>query len=383
MNRLIPSAIVAAVTLISAPALAQDFSFYDPDGDGSPNWLLGIDDVSDYSRSGTGSPTVVFDGTEYVMYFESRISEEYLDTLGAAGNYEGCRNREDRDRVVWGIGRATSPNGIDWTADPDPVLLPQEGTFFHCQSAQPNVVFLDGTYHLYFKAQQVWEKHLPEGGSAWGSSRFTGIGYARSTDGVSFTVPDTDPILPVSEDLGFPSVTRVQVDGDSDPVWFLHVALNPEIFLATAPAPGGPYTFFAEEGDERTPILQPGQSLWTDDLVFNPSALCEPTSTTFPFTMFVGGRDLDSEGEIVSAGWGKASAEDARTSVDWFLSANSPYFSWAGAESWRHWEAARIGDADYVLYFSEKDLDGKLQVSFVYSDADSWASTDFGGKICD
>ena len=148
MNRLIPLVTAAAYTLLAAPALAQDFKFYDPEGDGEPNYIIGYDDVSSYSRSGTGSPTVVHDGTKYVMFFESRLSEAYLTSVGATGNYEGCRNNPDRDRVVWGIGRATSTDGITWTADPDPVFIPQEGTFFHCQAAQPNVVYADGTFHL-------------------------------------------------------------------------------------------------------------------------------------------------------------------------------------------------------------------------------------------
>ncbi len=381
MSRLLLTLIALGV---ASPAAAQSLTFevYDPDEDGEPNWLIDIDDVATWSRTGPGAPTVVWDGSQYVMLFESRLTEAYISSLNAEGDYEGCRNRPDRDRVVWGLGRATSPDGFNWTVDPEPVLIPQEGTYYHCQVAQPTVVLDPETdeWHLYFKAQQRWERHLAlDGSDPFGPSRFTGVGYAVSTDGETFTVPDAQPVLPIQQDFGYPSIVRTELEEWGEPRWFMYIAIRPELILATSQDPDMGWDFYTGEDVDPVAVLSPGRARWADDLVFNPSAVCEPPDETFPFTAFVGGQDVLSSGSIVAAGLGRATSVDG---LELFLSTDSPYFTWDNNSDFRHWEAMRVGE-DYVVWFSAKDADGNLRVSFVYSmDETVWDPGTVSNRFC-
>ena len=98
-------AVAAPLALVGTQAFAQDVAFYDGNADGQPDTLIPESAWPSWATRGTGSPTVVFDrgAEEWVMLFEARLSDEFLDGTGM--DWDECRPREDGPRVVWGIGR--------------------------------------------------------------------------------------------------------------------------------------------------------------------------------------------------------------------------------------------------------------------------------------
>ena len=224
---------------------------------------------------GMGSPTITTDGSEFVLYFETQLTPEAAAELDT--DISGCGNAR-----VWGIGRATSPDGTLWSVDDDLVLPPRGGDAWDgCVVAQPEVMFDGEAWHLWYKSEQVREP-CPEGGEAseWGCERATGIGYATSSDGVAWTrsdAPAIDP--PVGGLYGYP---RVTVDGEE---WQLVLSVLPNIELFTADAPEGPW--MAEPGG---PILAPGGADWASGEVLRPSSLCADADDGTETTLYVVGR---------------------------------------------------------------------------------------------
>ena len=80
------------------------------------------------------------------------------------------------------IGYATSTDGISWTKQPgNPVLSAgPEGAWDGEKVADPNVLFDGTTYHMWYAGND---------GSGWQ------IGYATSTDGVTWTKSPSNPVL--------------------------------------------------------------------------------------------------------------------------------------------------------------------------------------------
>jgi len=115
---------------------------------------------------------IMKDGDIYRMYY-----------TGFADQYE-----------QWGIGFATSTDGISWEKYPQPVLY---GTYGWEYQIVANVIIKhDGTYYLFYTG-----RNLPE----------YKIGLAISTDGVNFTRYSNNPILSNTESweesgVGYPSI---------------------------------------------------------------------------------------------------------------------------------------------------------------------------------
>jgi MYXO-CTERM domain-containing protein len=145
---------------------------------------------------GVNAPTVAWDGAQYVMYFESLSAVE--DTPADCAN-------------SYAIGRATSPDGLAWTIDEAPVLAPDQEdvvSVYSCSVAQPAVVFADGVFHLLFT---MGDEKQDSGSTI---NRAAGIGYATSTDGVSFTVVTAPTPIGDAED-GTPTGDWHAPDGGS------------------------------------------------------------------------------------------------------------------------------------------------------------------------
>ena len=111
--------------------------------------------------------------------------------------------------TTWGIGRATSSDGVTWSVDASPTLDPSQGSFWECAAVQPSVVYEGpGEWHLFFKAFQEAGKTCDDDtGNAdgitdpeWGCSTVTGVGYASSTNGVDWTVQGTVPVVTPDKD---------------------------------------------------------------------------------------------------------------------------------------------------------------------------------------
>ena len=155
-------------------------------------------------------PTVIKDGATYKMW------------------YFGC----DADYLVCSIGYATSPDGVNWTKHPgNPVLQATAGSWDKSGLSQPRVIKDGATYLMWYYSDYRlglatspdginWTKHgnpvleqswsgagvlgaasvLLDGSTykMWfrgGAAATTGIGYAESSDGITWTQPVSNPRL--------------------------------------------------------------------------------------------------------------------------------------------------------------------------------------------
>jgi len=146
-----------------------------------------------------------------------------------------------------------------------PVVTPSPSTFDAYGVAFPTV-FQDGaTYRLYYRAQPGTAQ------TAWT------IGYASSTDRVTFTKDPSNPMLtPTSGGwdkvgLGSPSVLKTRT-GE----YFMYYGgwdgSSMRIGLATAPAPAGPWTKWPM-GGAGAPVLDTTYSAWDAIGVYHPTVL--------------------------------------------------------------------------------------------------------------
>ena len=107
-------------------------------------------------------PSVIFDGTTYHMWF------------GGIGDIS-FTNRN--------IGYATSPNPIDWTEKGNPVLpLGPSGSFDYMWVDSPNVLFINGVYHLWYCGFD---------------GTYVLTGHATSVDGINWDKDNLNPVIEV------------------------------------------------------------------------------------------------------------------------------------------------------------------------------------------
>lgn len=350
MRTLLPLVLALGLAI---PASAQEVTFYDDNGDGEPDVLIPSEAWPEWTVRGIGSPTVVYDevGAQWVMFFEARLSDAFLDDYG--GDWTQCQNADDRPRVVWGIGRATSPDGLTgWEVDPEPVVMPEPGTWRACQTTHPWVVAESADrWHLYYKAEQGF-RPCPDDTEppSWGCGRMTGVGYAFSDDGgQTWDVSDSaEPTLPET-DFGFPTVVaRQEADADfGDNTWTMLLTRPDGLYLAQSDDPLEGWAF-----DESNPVLAPGTWNFAQDAWFQPSLVCNPVDDSFAYSAWIGG----STGTDVS-GFDKLNSEDG---FEWFGDGR-PVIEWQGEPAWRHWDVVRVGEDAYVYYTTRNEEDGLIR----------------------
>jgi hypothetical protein len=334
-----------------------------------PGWLL-EPQAGTFYENGIGSPTVAYDPDQdlWVMYFETQYGP-----IEAGGD---CRQGR------WGIGRATSPDGLNWTIDPAMVIEPQADTFYECIAAHPTVVYDGDTWRVWFKAHQTNTVCDGEDVPDWGCGVITGVGQAESSDGITFTVTE-EPIINLGT-FGFPTVARV--DG------------NWRMLLAYSNAADNIYELWqsvsTNGGDTwSTPtfVLGPGFATWVEDEIYNPAMTCDDDGD-FRYTLWAGGRDTESLGgppTVQTAGIGRVFSDDA---VSWLWDGTEPLLLWDLApeppavadRDWRHWDVLRVGD-EFLLFYSEKDPSGRNRVGLAYTyDAEQTTLDEaaIGNRIC-
>ncbi|MFK7927509.1 MAG: hypothetical protein AB8H79_04940 [Myxococcota bacterium] len=366
--------LAAALLGVANVANAQELSFYDGDADGAPDVLIPDASWPTWLERGTGSPTVTYDADneQWVMFFEARLTQDYLD--GTPQDWSACQPREDGPRVVWAVGRATSPDGINnWAIDNAPVVLPEPGTWRACQTAHPWVVNVEGTYHMYFKAEQGFSPCTDgEPEPAWGCGRMTGVGYATSTDGESFSVSDSaEPLITIT-DFGFPTTVVVQDEGAEidDLTWTTLLTRQDGVYLAQSTDAGENW-----ELDTGNPVLEPGTWTFAQDEWFQPSLTCNPEGSTFPYTAWIGGRS-EATGDAIDS-------LNTVNGTEW-VGDGSPAITFEDSTPWRHWDAIRLGDDVYFFYTIRGD-DQKLRLSLAKYGEDSTFSLDGAldvGRAC-
>lgn len=101
-------------------------------------------------------------------------------------------------RWIQRIGRATSPDGIRWTKDPQPVVIPSQ-SWEGGNVASPGVIYEGGVFKLWYSVGVN-----------------DGLGYAWSRDGITWTKFAGNPILRRS---GVPGSCDSDAVGDSVSVY--------------------------------------------------------------------------------------------------------------------------------------------------------------------
>jgi predicted GH43/DUF377 family glycosyl hydrolase len=209
--------------------------------------------------AGSGDP---LSATVTVLYtplspVQSDPSTGFYSLTLAEGNYtlrvESFQRLSEERLIV-----ADQDQTQDWMLDPipyipyagNPVLEPGTGDAWDSQVVSaPSVVFVDGTYYLFYLGS--------------GPGNIGAIGYATSSDGVSFEKHVGNPILAGdgsgfdADYVGFPAVL---VEEGTWIIYYLGQASGGQMQIgrATAPAPYGPWT------RNYNPVLAPG-SFWEWD----------------------------------------------------------------------------------------------------------------------
>lgn len=265
---------------------------------------------------GVGAPTVDHDPVagQFVMYFESPLASVPSD---CANGYQ--------------IGRATSPDGLDWTVDPTPVVTPDTAdstSLHHCSVSQPAVVYDGSTWHLLYS--QAGAKAT----TSATSNTATGVGYATSEDGVHFTLVG-DPAVPAgSAPMGLSSAAIV-----FDTLYLLY-SDYPDVMLATLPLDGS--TTFTTTG----PVMDNAAQPWSTTWLLGPSLLCVDGDTP-TFETFLGG---DASGVRSLA---LATSDDASA---WTFDAETPLDGGdLDYSALKHWDVLGDNAGAYWLWYSADD----------------------------
>jgi predicted GH43/DUF377 family glycosyl hydrolase len=153
------------------------------------NPVLDIGSAGSWDDRGASHPRVLFDGTVYKMWYSG---------------FDGSNIR---------IGHATSPDGINWTkAAENPVLdLGAQGTW-DAVWVENSMVLFDGTsFQMWYYGRDANSIHR--------------IGYATSSDGVTWDKYSGNPIIEPSGNSGSWNSNRVAqpwviFDGTSYQMWF-------------------------------------------------------------------------------------------------------------------------------------------------------------------
>ena len=135
-----------------------------------------------FEASGVVYAGVVYDGTQYRMY--------YTGLQGCCGS---------------AVGLATSPDGIIWTKYPgNPILRPSAGGWDSGNIGASSGVYYDGsTYYLLYQGVASSAAYVYKGNMEASAARMTvdaassqQIGLATSTDGVTFSKSASNPVIP-------------------------------------------------------------------------------------------------------------------------------------------------------------------------------------------
>lgn len=136
----------------------------------SGNPVLVPGDSDSFYNTAIYGPSVIFENNIYEMWFTG------LDLIYNNQSTDGKAN----------IFFATSNDGVNWSANPLPVLeagSQNNSDTFVC--AEPSVVKINNTYHMFYSVLNQWQVENFQ------------VGYAWSFDGVFWIKSNQNPVLTV------------------------------------------------------------------------------------------------------------------------------------------------------------------------------------------
>ncbi len=266
--------------------------------------------------AGVGAPSVEWDGSQYVLYFESPAPTDVVP--------EGCANS-------FQIGRATSPDGVAWSFDAEVNFGPggEAGSARYCSAAQPAVLFDGSQWNLFWSASRE-----PAGNAT--TNEPTGLGWATSPDGLTWTVLEESLVPFESESIGLASATALN--------GVLHLAWSedPDLYTMMRPISGGSWSApvrmidHAAVGD------------WASDWVLGPSLICNAESVDEPLAVLFGG---DTSGVFErNLGWASSTQ-----GTSWPIEPQPFVDGTLDYGGLNHWEVLRSGGSGYTLWYSRTD----------------------------
>lgn len=314
-----------------------------------PGPVLSPNPAIPFMSQSIGSPTVVYDTlrNRFIMLFEAKTTA--TDPRCPQG--------------IWAIGAAFSPDGINWTPFPTPIINPNPANsrFFSCVAAHPSAVFVpnqptaNGGVLFVFKAEQVNDA-CASATPNWGCNVQTGFGRAMlrltaAGNPLSVTIRTSPIYQPSVLSFGYPKFVE-----DASGVHFLYQGYPDIISLE------GPSLITLGSQDTALRALDYKSSVpWVQDEFFNPSLICDD-DPAFPYATFVGGRDTNATG-VVSGGWGKA-IDDVWGDASQFMLDTTAQQTWTGNDAWRHFEVTKLTTDEYLVWYSQKDASGNNHIHF-------------------
>lgn len=134
------------------------------------NPIMSPGDTSYWYNTFISSPSVMLDDGIYKMWFTAP------DLILNGQPTDGKGN----------IGYATSSDGIFWIVNPNPVLIAGDQANWDSASiAEPSVVKIGSTYHMFYSALDQWTVENFQ------------VGYASSTDGINWIKSNLNPVLKI------------------------------------------------------------------------------------------------------------------------------------------------------------------------------------------
>lgn len=252
------------------------------------------------------------------------------------------------------------------TVEANPILVPGEKGAWDTVSVRfPNVVFHDGTYHMFYGTFQNFNSPVS-------------IGYAQSADGIHWAKSDKNPILK-GDGTGFDAfgVTRPIATVIDDGTWVIYYSGIPktgavfgtDIGRATAPSPTGPWT------REDEPVLQVGgQGEWDARFIFPDSVvLIENKFRLYYSSGFMVGMATSNDG-IRWIKYNDPQTQSAYSQSDPVLP-KSPSTTWDSAIAWGS-SIQRTKAGWEMFYYGTNNAQGGPTVDIGYAfsqDGIRWA----------